>query len=257
MALLSNQTFYNPTTSFFGAGGGSASSLQSPATITPDALSGNAQLGLITTAPNANSTLQVRSDAGLAILNLDANSTAGAFINMEGADAGPFTVINASGTPPYPFTMRAAPALVGQGPFLNYNPTAGTLGLGDGQIGGSITLNSPAILTTPSTAAFSPTTVTSTTGTWVAGDNSIALGGFGRGMYVIYGDTGTATTPIDLNCRPNSIFVIDPANTVSGGGGGADTNWNMSPNGTGGLTLTLTDAPSSAFSMKVMPLYLF
>jgi hypothetical protein len=145
-------------------------------------------------------------------------------------------------------------------PVATFDVAFNTINLGGAAVVGgtnTVVANLPITLTAPSKATFTPTTVSSTGGSWVVGDNSIALGGFARGMYVIYGDTGAATTPIDLSCRPNSIFVIDPANTVSGGGGGADTNWNMSPNGTGGLTLTLTDAPSSAFSMKVMPLYLF
>jgi hypothetical protein len=78
-----------------------------------------------------------------------------------------------------------------------------------------------------------------------------------KGLYTIYGDSGGSTNQADLDARFSSTFQVNPAFVVSGGGGCADTGWNLSPNGTGGLTLNLTNAPTSAFSVKCFPLYLF
>jgi hypothetical protein len=95
------------------------------------------------TAINANSTQFIRSDQGLAILNIDANSTGGAFINMNGLDGAPFFITNATGDAPFQYTMKASPATVGQTPFLTYDPSAGTLALGDSLPAGAVITNQP------------------------------------------------------------------------------------------------------------------
>jgi hypothetical protein len=236
MSLLAQGTFSNVSSVLYApvgsGGGGSTSTLQSPASITPD--------GTQTATLELGNNGTVNSSI---VLN---NDLAGAsFVQLEYVKL----VHNA-----YSQTLSVQNSITGLAP-LSVDTTGNAVGIG--AVGGTVSVNTPLTLSSPSKATFVPTTVTSTGGAWIAGDNTIALGGFARGMYVIYGDTGGATTPIDLECRPISIFVIDPATTVSGGGSGSVTNWNMSPNGTGGLTLNLTNAPSSAFSMKVMPLYVF
>ncbi len=62
---------------------------------------------------------------------------------MNGLDGQPFIAINHSGSIPSVFSMRSVPAPVGQGPFLTYDASAATLELGDGSIGGSVSINQP------------------------------------------------------------------------------------------------------------------
>jgi len=264
MSLLPGDTFVNASRALYAAegsgGGGSTSTLQSPVSVVADVALGDSQITL-TAQGVGTSLLTLSSPVENAIVMSGGEN---AHIDLDGATAAVNFNSGASAVSVIVQTDTLPNILqIGNGtvPVATFDVAFNTINLGATAaiVGGTNTVvaNAPITLTAPSKATFAPTTVSSTSGSWVADANSIALGGFARGMYVIYGDTGAATSPIDLSCRPNSIFVIDPANTVSGGGGGADTNWNMSPNGTGGLTLTLTDAPSAAFSMKVMPLYLF
>jgi len=120
------------------------------------------------------------------------------------------------------------------------------------RVGGIVSLNNPLKV------LFGPAILGSTAGAFSAGDNTIALGGFtSPGLYVIYGDTAGSTDPFDLGCRFSSIFQINPGSTCSGGGSGYDTGWNLSPNGTGGLTLNLTNTPTGAFKVKVYPIFFY
>jgi len=249
MSLLKTGVYANATTPLFalpGSGGGGGSTLQSPASITPDG-TGAAALSVLSTGG---------ADAAIIVGNGNAGNQS-ADIAMVNGGSGASTIrmgyVKLS-QQAFSGALTVSNSISALTPF-----SVDTVGnaVGVGAAGGTVSVNAPLTLAAPSKATFTPQTVTSTGGSWIAGDNTIALGGFGRGMYVIYGDTGGSTAAIDLESRVNSIFVIDPAQTVSGGGGGADTNWNMSPNGTGGLTLNLVNAPTSAFSMKVMPLYLF
>ena len=129
--------------------------------------------------------------------------------------------------------------------------------VGIGSAGGTVLVNAPLTYSSAPKAGFAPTVLTTPGGTWGAGNNTIVTGGLARGLYTIYGDSAGSTAQNDLDARFSSTFQVDPAFTVSGGGGGSDTNYNLSPNGTGGLTLNLTNAPTSAFSVKCFPLYLF
>ena len=79
MSLLPDQTFYNPTTSFFGGGGGSGSSLQSPASITPDA-NGTATL-LIEVSTG------VAQTASLVVSNTTGNDAVVALQNTAGGNS--------------------------------------------------------------------------------------------------------------------------------------------------------------------------
>lgn len=146
MASLPTNTFASPGNPYYAlvdtGGGGSASSLQSPASVLPGP-QGNVSLTMASTDPLANSTLFINSADGLAILNLDANDVGGAFINMNGLNGAPFFVTNATGVAPFQYTMTASPARVGQTPFLTYDPSAGTLALGDSLPAGAVVTNQP------------------------------------------------------------------------------------------------------------------
>ena len=143
MSLLPNNTYANPANSFYGESGASAANeLQSPAVVLPDETAqGNVSLTMEATDPNANSTLFIRSDDGLAVLNVDANDVGGAFINMNGLNGAPFFVTNATGVAPFQYTIKASPAQSGQTPFLTYDPSQGTLTLGDSLPNGSVITN--------------------------------------------------------------------------------------------------------------------
>ena len=265
MSLLKTGVYANATTPLFAlpgsGGGGSTSTLQSPVSVVADVALGDSQI-TCTAQGTGTSTLTLSSPVENSIVMTGGENC---FINLEASTAsinfnpgqGASISVETTNQP----NILQIINNTGNNPVATFDVAFNTINLGASAtvVGGTNTVvaNSPITLMAPSKANFIPQTVTSTGGPWVAGDNTIALGGFARGMYVIYGATGGSTAPVDLASRPNSIFVIDPAQTVSGGGGGADTNWNISPNGTGGLTLTLVDAPTSAFSMKVMPLYLF
>jgi hypothetical protein len=143
---------------------------------------------------------------------------------------------------------------------LSVDTAQNIIGLGSSAGAGSISVNTPLTYATTAgapKAAFPATVLNSTSGSFVAGANSVALGGLGAGLYAMYGDSGASTAQNDLDCRFNSIVQINPAGVCSGGAGGSDTGWNLSPNGTGGLTLELTNAPTSAFSVKAYPIYMF
>jgi hypothetical protein len=142
----------------------------------------------------------------------------------------------------------------------SFDCAGNVINLGNPGAAGNVFVNSKLIYTAAGGApgaAFPAIVLGSTAGAFVQGDNTIALGGLAAGLYAMYGDTGASTIQTDLDCRFNSIVQINPAQTCSGGAGGADTGWNLSPNGTGGLTLNLTNAPTAAFSVKCYPLYLF
>jgi hypothetical protein len=158
MSLLPHDTFVNASRQLYadlgsGGGGGSTSSLQSPATVIPDAL-GNISMSLLT--PDGDSQLTVRaqgvsdtaslfvkSDNGNAVLTIDASGGGGASLIMNGSDGQAFVTMNQSSATPSVFTMFAAPAQVGQTAFLNYNAAAGTLALGDGLPTGAVSTNQP------------------------------------------------------------------------------------------------------------------
>jgi hypothetical protein len=98
MSLLPDQTFYNPTTSFFGGGGGSGSTLQSPASITPDG-TGTATLLIESSTGAAEASLVVSNTTGNdAIVALQ--NTAGGNSIIEMGAAGSIIGIAAPGANP-------------------------------------------------------------------------------------------------------------------------------------------------------------
>ena len=146
MASLANNTFASPGNPYYAlvatGGGGSASSLQSPAVVLPDnTAQGNVTLTMAAIANNANSALNINSADSLAILNMSAGGAGGAIINMNGVTGAPFFVTNATGQAPFQYTMRASPAQSGQTPFLTYDPSAGTVVLGDSLPAGAVVTN--------------------------------------------------------------------------------------------------------------------
>jgi hypothetical protein len=150
MSLLPKDTFVNSGRSLYAAagsgGGGGGNTLQSPASVTPDvngniSLSmltpdGNSQLTVRTQGVNDTASLFVKSDNGNAVLTIDASGGGGASLIMNGSDGQAFVTMNQSSATPSVFSMFAAPAQVGQSAFLTYDPSAGTLALGDGLGGG-------------------------------------------------------------------------------------------------------------------------
>ena len=229
-------------------GGGGGNTLTSPASITP-AGDGTASLSVLSTGPALASVQIGNGNSGQsASLYLENGSPGSSVIQMDSV------VISQSA---FSGVLTVANINTGLTPF-----SVDTIGnaVGLGAAGGTVSVNAPLTYSSSAgapTAGFPPTVLTTPTGTWVAGSNSIVTGGLARGLYTIYGDSAGSIVQADLDARFSSTFQVDPAFTVSGGGGGADTGWNLSPNGTGGLTLTLTNAPTSAFRVKCFPLYLF
>jgi hypothetical protein len=254
MSLLTACTEASPGVSYFapagGGGGGGGSTLQSPASITPDVALGDSSLSL-TAQGVGNATLSVSSPVVSSLPIYGATESRitlgnlGSTIVLNTFNDGIFSIRQGANT---------TPALA------SFDVVGNVVNLGNSGSPGSVLINTPLTYTSAAgapKAAFPPIVLNSTAGPFVQGDNTIALGGLAPGLYAMYGDTGGSTVQADLDSRFNSIVQINPAFTCSGGAGGADTGWNLSPNGTGGLTLNLTNAPTGAFSVKAYPIYLF
>lgn len=231
-----------------GSGGG-GNTLTSPATVTPD-VNGDSSLSL-TAQGVGNATLSVSSPMVSSLPIYGATESRitlgnlGSTIFLNTFNDGVLSIRQGSNT---------TPALA------SFDVVGNVVNLGNSGSPGSVLINTPLTYTATAgapIAGFPPIVLSSTAGAFVQGDNTVALGGLARGLYVMIGDSGGSTAQADLDSRFNSIFQINPAQTCSGGAGGADTGWNLSPNGTGGLTLNLTNAPTGAFSVKCYPLYLF
>jgi len=169
MSSLPNNTFASPGNPFYalidtGGGGpvGPASSLQSPATIIPDAALGDAIL-------NINSA----GGASFAALSVIGGLTADGDIGLGGG--GSTYDFKASGTTGN-LTMAVIPLQVNQQPFLNYSPQAGTLLLGDGLLGGSVLTNQP-LQVQGNPANGNAVQIQSTSGTAGSIKNTAAAGG--------------------------------------------------------------------------------
>jgi len=254
MSLLTACTEASPGVSYFapaggGGGGGGGSTLQSPASITP-AVDGTASFSVLSTggtlasveigdgAQGGQSSSLILENGAPGTSQIQMNSV----IITQNAFSGAITVGNVN---------------TGVTPF-GIDTVNNVVNIGTG--GGTVSINAPLTYTSAAgapKAGFPPIVLGSTAGAFVQGDNTVALGGLAPGLYAMYGDTGGSTNQADLDSRFNSIVQINPAFTCSGGAGGSDTGWNLSPNGTGGLTLNLTNAPTGAFSVKAYPIYLF
>jgi hypothetical protein len=131
MSSLPNNTFASPGNPFYaligsGGGGGSASSLQSPASIIPDGTLGDAVL-------NVDSA----GGASFAALTVRGGATADGDILLGGG--GSTYDMKASGVAGN-FTIGVQPAQVNQTPFITYSP-AGDLLLGDNVLAGKVLTN--------------------------------------------------------------------------------------------------------------------
>ena len=249
MSLLTACTEASPGVSYFapaGGGGGGGSTLQSPASVTADVALGDSTLNL--------------TAQGVGVAALSVVSPGEASMSVNGSQS--LFTIGQAGTIPLGLLNSGDGVLRIQAGVNQSLPALASFDC----VGNIVTLGNTAltagqtntiILQCPPKAAFPVIVLGSTAGAFVQGDNTIALGGLAPGLYAMYGDTGASTIQTDLDCRFNSIVQINPAFTCSGGAGGADTGWNLSPNGTGGLTLNLTNAPTNAFSVKAYPIYLF
>jgi hypothetical protein len=168
--------------------------------------------------------------------------------------------LNVAGVTPTLLSIQDANAVT----YMSVDVSANVITLGNPVVAvgtsPSVTVNVPLTYSASAgapKAAFPAIVLGTASGSFIQGDNSLSLGGLAAGVYAIYGDTGASTDISDLDCRFNSIVQINPVGVCSGGAGGADTGWNLSPNGTGGLTLNLTNAPTSALTVKAYPIYLF
>jgi len=253
MSLLPHDTFVNAGRSLYaaaGSGGGGGNTLASPASVTPD-VNGGSSLSLTATGTGyASLTVSTPEIATVAVNGVFQSivtlGSGGSMIGFLGGSDGVLRIKQGSST--------VTPA-----PVATFDVNGNVIGLGQAAAG-SISVNTPLTYSTTAgapKAAFPPIVLGSTSGSFVQGNNSVALGGLAAGLYAMYGDSGVSTNQNDLDCRFNSIVQINPTGTCSGGAGGADTGWNLSPNGTGGLTLNLTNAPTGAFSVKAYPIYLF
>jgi hypothetical protein len=225
MSLLPGNTYANPQTPFYEDGGGGADNqLQSPAEVIPDVngnitLSmltpdGNSQLTVRTQGVNDTASLFVRSDNGNAVLTIDASGGGGASLIMNGLDGQSFTIINQSSTTPSLLTMAAAPAQVGQSAFLTYDPSAGTLALGDSLPTGAVVTNqSLRVQSAPSNG--NAVQIQSTGAAGGAITNSVATGGA-----LVLGSSAAAPavlTVSDAGVNAQSVTINDnPSNTNQG-----------------------------------------
>jgi hypothetical protein len=257
MSLLPGDTYANAGRALWavaGSGGGGGNTLASPASVTPD---GNGDTDLTLQSQGVGQSSVSLLSPGIASL-----SVSGTNVSYVSLSSG---VNQTALTNFHDGILRIqSDSLQSTQPNVAIDTNTQTITLGGSvvQVGTSpsIVVNSPLTYSASAgapIAGFPPIVLSSTGGPFIQGDNTVALGGLARGLYVMIGDSGASTNQADLDSRFNSIFQIDPAQTCSGGAGGADTGWNLSPNGTGGLTLNLTNAPTGAFSVKCFPLYLF
>jgi len=131
MASLPNNTFASPGNPYYApiGSGGAASSLQSPASIVPDAAQGDAIL-------NVNSA----GGASYAALSVIGGPTADGDIGLGGGGfIYDFKAAGLSGN----LTIGVSPAQVNQGPLLSYSHQAGALILGDNLPAGKVLTNQP------------------------------------------------------------------------------------------------------------------
>ena len=236
MSLLPNNTYANPANSFYGAAGqGSASSLQSPAEIIPDAALGDAIL-------NINSA----GGASFAALSVIGGATADGDIGLGGGGRTyDFKADGASGN----LTMAVIPLQVNQAPFLNYSPQSGNLILGDGLSAGAVYTNqklfvqgSPANGNAVEIQSVNPTSgaILNT----VASEGNLSLGSSaGYPSTVLVADVaGVAKVGIGGNLGATILMT-------AGAGGGinsAITNTTASP---GSLVLGASTACASVISI--------
>jgi hypothetical protein len=255
MSLLPNDTYANAGRALWavagsGGGGGSGSTLQSPASVTPD-VNGATSFSLTSTGTGSATIAVTTPTIATVAVNgvFQSIVTLGSGGSMIGLLAGSNGVLS----------IKQGSSDVTPAPVVTVDVVGNVIGLGQ-PAAGSISVNTPLTYSTTAgapKAAFPAIVLSSTSGSFVQGDNSVALGGLAAGLYAMYGDSGASTNQNDLDCRFASIVQINPVGTCSGGAGGSDTGWNLSPNGTGGLTLNLTNAPTGAFSVKAYPIYLF
>lgn len=186
MSVLPNNTLANPYVSFYAplGGGGAANSLQSPASITPDAALGDAIL-------NVDSA----GGASFAALTVRGGATGDGDIGLGGG--GHVYDFKASGLNGN-LSITATPSQPNQTDILRYSTASNTLSLGDSL--GTVVINEPLVIqgAPPNGNSVVITSVSTTTGSIVNG--------------------GTAANTLQLGSSSNATNTLQ---LVDGGGGSA------------------------------------
>ena len=250
MSLLPSATFANPSTPFYAAvgSGGSASTLQSPATILPEVGTGTAQLTMNSTGA-ATSFLDMAS-AAISVIGLNGNvqsslgfgNTPAVWLSKLQGDSLLRVGLNENGT----------------APVMTVDATNNIVNLGNAAEAGNVNINAGLIYTAtggPPAAAFPAKTLTS--GITPIGATVISLATLAAGVYVVYGQAGSSTNAGDLSARFSTVIAMGAAGLCQGGGYTAVAGaYTLAP-GTGSLTLTLNAATTAAYSVVAYPIYLF
>jgi hypothetical protein len=225
MSSLPNNTFASPGNPFYalvgsGGGGGSASSLQSPASVIPDAALGNATLTL---AGEALGTSVLSIQGQNSVLSLQA-------INLFASSAAIRTMeINAStdGT---------------DVPLAVFDYTNDNIALGKPLFGGSITLNSTTTVAEPfsvTSGANTSFTTNPTTNETTVG-NPLTAGAVYLNNTTTVTSSGTRPAPSGITLTPTSATVSNIGQAVAAGGSLVLGSSIASPD-----TLTVADAAGS------------
>ena len=254
MSLLPSATFANPSTPFYAAvgSGGSASTLQSPASITPSAVDGSVSLSVIQSTGSANpaALLTVASNNGNdAVINLAITPTGNTQITM-GVDRD--VALTVAGT------NRTLLHIGGANDNLTVDVATNAINLGYAGAAGVVNVNTGLIYTAaggPPSAGFSALVLRS--GITPIGATVISVASLPTGLYVVYGQAGSSTDSGDLSARFSTVISMGAAGLCQGGGYAAVAGAYTVAPGTASLTLTLNAATTAAYSVVAYPIYLF
>ena len=250
MSLLPSATFANPSTPFYAAngGGGSASTLQSPATILPEVGTGTAQLTINSTGA-ATSFLNMAS-AAISVIGLNGNVQSSVVLGNTPSVC--LTKLQGDGL------LRVGLNENGTTPVMSVDATNNIVNLGNAGAAGTVNVNTGLIYTAaggPPAAGFSALVLRS--GITPIGATAISVASLPTGLYVVYGQAGSSTDSGDLSARFSTVISMGAAGLCQGGGYAAVTGaYTLAP-GTASLTLTLNAATTAAYSVVAYPIYLF
>lgn len=248
MSLLPCATFANPATPFYAAVGGSASTLQSPATILPEVGTGTAQLTMNSTG------------AATSFLNMSSAAT-----SVIGVNGNVQSSVGFGNTPAVWLAKLAGDGLLRVGlnengtvPVMTVDASNNTVNLGNAGAAGTVNVNTGLIYTAaggPPAAAFSALVLR--TGITPIGATVISVASLPSGLYVVYGQAGASTDSGDLSARFSTTISMGAAGLCQGGGYAAVAGAYTVAPGTASLTLTLNAATTAAYSVVAYPIYLF
>jgi len=250
MSLLPSATFANPSTPFYAAvgSGGSASTLQSPATILPEVGTGTAQLTMNSTGA-ATSFLNMAS-AAISVIGVNGNVTSA--VGFGNTPAVWLSKLQGDGL------LRVGLNENGTAPVMSVDATNNIVNLGNAGAAGVVNVNTKLIYTAaggPPAAGFSALVLR--TGITPIGATAISVASLPTGLYVVYGQAGSSTDSGDLSARFSTVISMGAAGLCQGGGYAAVTGAYTVAPGTASLTLTLNAATTAAYSVVAYPIYLF